>query len=41
MSLYNDSQNSNEEKIALKEKIDVVRGLFPQKLSEAEINTNK
>ncbi len=39
MSLYNDSKQLNKEKIVLKEKIEIVRSLFPLKLSEAEINT--
>ena len=39
MEAYNDSDLSKSDKVLLKKKIEEVRNLFPQKFSEAEINT--
>jgi biopolymer transport protein ExbD len=38
--IYNDPRTSTNEKSALKPKLDEVKNLFPQKLSEAEPNKN-
>ena len=40
MSLYNDAQTSHKEKVILKKRIGIIRGLFPQKISEAQLNTD-
>ena len=41
MEAYSDSDLSKPDKVLLKKKIEGVRNLFPQKFSEAEINTKQ